>query len=60
MESVHLTMDQKSFFGQDDRNVILSRKVFFPHQIRIKEDCHKNAVIDKVKFNFKFNILDTY
>lgn len=31
MESVHLTMDQKSFFGQDDRNVILSRKVFFFH-----------------------------
>lgn len=32
MESVHLTMDQKSFFGQDDRNVILSRKVFFSTQ----------------------------
>lgn len=29
MEPVHLAMDQKLFIEHDDRNVILSRKVFF-------------------------------
>lgn len=45
MEPVHLAMDQKSFIGHDDRNVILSRKVFFSHKYESKRIVINSSVI---------------
>lgn len=51
MEPVHLAMDQKSFFGHDDRNVILSPKVFFPHKYELKRIVIKMlSLVNEVQF----------